>query len=284
MARHAVASGFADDVFIPGIVGNPVLAKVANGEVQPDQIYIEGMLKNGRLINLRPATDEKPFFLYLAFGVPGVLQGLLIGALGASLLYTIVMLWRRGRTGSHVRGWLVYFSAIGIGFMLVEIPLAQKFILFLGHPTLSLAVILFSLLIGASIGSRLSQNWQPDTLPRRVSLVGLIVALLVIVYALLLSPVLNLFLPPILIMRLFISALLLLPLGIALGIPFPSGLRLISASDQDEIPWMWGLNGIMSVAGSALAVAGAYLIGFSGCLLFAALIYASLIFYVPRTA
>ena len=284
MARHAVASGFADDVFIPGIVGNPVLAKVANGEVQPDQIYIEGMLKNGRLINLRPATDEKPFFLYLAFGVPGVLQGLLIGALGASLLYTIVMLWRRGRTGSHVRGWLVYFSAIGIGFMLVEIPLAQKFILFLGHPTLSLAVILFSLLIGASIGSRLSQNWKPGTLPRRVGLVGLIVALLVIIYALLLSPVLNLFLPLQLVARLLISALLLLPLGVALGIPFPSGLRLISASDQDEIPWMWGLNGIMSVAGGALAVAGAYLIGFSGCLLFAALIYASLIFYVPRTA
>lgn len=283
LAKRGVASGLAEAVFIPGVGGNTVLEQIGQGKIKPDQIYNEGMPKEGRLINLRPATDEKPFFLYLAFGVPGVLKGLLTGAIGAALLYTIVMLVIRGRAGSPVRGWLIYFSALGMGFMLVEIPLAQKFILFLGHPTLSLAVILFSLLIGASIGSRLSQNWQTGQLARRVSLTGLIVALLVIIYALLLSPVLNLFLPLPLVARLIISALLLLPLGVALGIPFPSGLRLISISGQDEVPWMWGLNGMMSVAGSALAVAGAYIIGFSGCLFIAALIYASLLLLVPRT-
>ncbi len=284
LASRVTATGFAEAVFIPGGNGNPLLERVAQGKVMPEQIYREGILKEGRLINLRPATDEKPFFLYLAFGVPGVLKGLLAGALGAAMLYTIVMLRRRSSAFSHVRRWVIYFSALGIGFMLVEIPLAQKFILFLGHPTLSLALILFSLLIGASIGSRLSQNWQTETLPRRVSLVGLTVALMAIVYGLFLSPLLNIFLPYPLVVRILVTALMLLPLGVALGIPFPSGLRLISSSGQDEVPWMWGLNGIMSVAGSVLAVAGAYLIGFSGCLFFSALIYAGLMFCIPKTA
>jgi len=115
--------------------------------------------------------------------------------------------------------------------MLVEIPLAQKFILFLGHPTLSLAAILFSLLIGASLGSRISQGWPLGALPRRIAVAGLLVALLSAIYALLLSHVLNVFLPLPLAGRLVISAVFLVPLGMALESRSPAGCGCFPFAD-----------------------------------------------------
>ena len=43
--------------------------------------------------------------------------------------------------------WLVYFGALGAGFMLIEVSVLQRFVLLLGHPVYSLTVTLFSLLI-----------------------------------------------------------------------------------------------------------------------------------------
>ena len=158
--------------------------------------------------------------------------------------------------------------------MLVEIPLAQKFILFLGHPTLSLAAILFYLLIGASLGSRLSQRWPVGGIRRGATRACLVICVLVGVYALFLSRGLDLFLSWPLAARLALPTLFLVPLGIALGMPFPSGLRMMGRINRRDVPWMLGANGLMSVVGSTLAAAGAKLIGFNGCLLCAAAIYA----------
>jgi len=284
-AGRVVSAGLGEMVFIPGQGGAPLLSQVARGETTPEEIYSAGVHEGGTHLNLRPATDERPFFLDLSFGVPKVLKGLLIGSLAAAILYTGILLFLRRRAGEGSRGlkrWLAYFSALGAGFMLVEIPLAQKFILFLGKPTLSLAVILFCLLIGASLGSRLSQGWGVDCLRRKVILAGLVVFLLAGAYGLFLSPLLNLFLAWPLAARLVLPIIFLVPLGIALGIPFPSGLRLISLSWRGEIPWMWGINGMMSVAGSVLAAAGAKIIGFNGCLFCAAVIYGGLVLFLPR--
>jgi hypothetical protein len=282
-AQRVVNAHLADLIFLPGVGGNPLLQQIAEKRAVPREIFASGVYREGARLNLKPATDEKPFFLYLGFGVPPILIALLVGSLGAVLVYTTALLPFRRRGRGQITRWLLYFSALGAGFMLVEIPLAQKFILFLGHPTLSLAVIIFCLLIGASLGSRFSQRWALESLPRRVALTGVIIAILAIAYTLPLSRLLNLFLPWPLAARLLAAAIFLLPLGLVLGVPFPSGLRLISLSWQDEIPWMWGINGMMSVVGSALAAAGAEIIGFSGCLLCGAAIYAGLVLFLPHS-
>ncbi len=272
----AIAAGIVESVFIPGIGGHPVLEQVARGEAVPHELFSAVTDDSGAALSLRPATDDHPFFLDLSPGAPAALKWLLLASVGVAFLFSGILLRTRHRDERPVRGWVVYFGALGAGFMLVEIPLVQKSMLLLGHPTLSLAAILFYLLIGASAGSRLSQGWPLSQLPRRVAVASLSIACFGIAYALFLSPVISFLLPWPLFARLLALGVLLLPVGLALGIPFPSGLRLMSVSREREIPWMWGVNGLMSVAGSTLAVVGAKMIGFNACLLAAAAIYGGL--------
>lgn len=282
IVTDAIESGFLQPIFVPGYRGVPQFMQIANGEVALKSMLAEGIYDGSYLLNLNPVTDDKPFFVHITYGIPDMLVMLLVSSLGAAVIYTAVLLWRRRKNTRLIAPWCGFFSALGVGFMLAEIPLAQKFILFLGHPTLSLAAILFCLLVGASIGSRMSQQWGLMELPRRVAVVSFGIAVLILMYALGLSRVLDLFLFLPLFARLVVSAVFLLPLGMALGVPFPSGMRLMSITAQAEIPWMWGINGMMSVVGSTLAAGGAELVGFSGCLVGAALIYGVLALAMSR--
>ncbi len=274
--RQAVAAGLAEPLFLPGAGGHPLLAGLAGGQATLEDILSSDIVEDGMPLDLRPATDDRPFFLALHPGVPRLLQWLLAGSVGLALLFSLLLFRTSHRGQRPVRGWVVYFAALGVGFMLVEIPLIQKFILLLGHPTLSLASVLFCLLVAASLGSRLSQGWPLARLPRLVLLAAGFTAVVSVLYALVLSSVLDLVLPWPLSARFIVLGLLVFPLGLAMGVPFPSGLRLMSVKRQREIPWMWGVNGLMSVAGGTLAVVGAKLVGFNACLLAAALIYAAL--------
>jgi ankyrin repeat protein len=273
---QAVESGLADPLFLPGRGGEDLLSQVAAGEATPQDIFSSDITDEAGPLNLRPATDDRPFFLDLHPGIPAVLRWLLAGSIGLAFLFSLVLLRTDYRGERPVRGWVIYFAALGVGFMLVEIPLIQKSILLLGYPTLALAAVLFCVLVAASLGSRLTQSWPLHRLPRLVLLAGIFIGLVGVLYALALSSVLNLVLPWPLWTRLIVLALLVFPLGIAMGIPFPSGVRLMSLSRQAEIPWMWGVNGLMSVAGGALAIVGAKLVGFNACLVSAALLYAAL--------
>jgi ankyrin repeat protein len=280
--RRATDTGPASAIFLPDEPGDDPLERVAAGRATPEEVYASGLVHKGERLNVRPATDDRPFFLDLSFGLSPVLTEFLLGSLAVAALFTGALLWRQ-RTGRARTGkWAAYFGALGLGFMLVEIPLIQKLILFLGHPTLSLAAILFCLLFGASLGSRLSQAWPESHLPRAVTLAAGGVCALVAAYTWALAPLLGTLLSLATGPKLLVLGVLLLPLGMALGIPFPSGVRLMSRAGRDHVPWMWGVNGLMSVVGSALAAAAAKVIGFSGCLLIAAAIYGSLILLVPR--
>jgi ankyrin repeat protein len=273
---QAVDSGLADSLFLPRRGGDELLSRVTSGDATLEDIFSSDIADEAGPLNLRPATDDRPFFLDLHPGIPGVLRWLLGGSIGLAFLFSLVLLRTDYRGERPVRGWVIYFAALGVGFMLIEIPLIQKSILLLGHPTLALAAVLFCVLVAASLGSRLTQSCSLDRLPRLVLLAGVFIGLVGILYALALSSLLSLALPWPLWARLAVLGLLVFPLGLAMGIPFPSGVRLMSVSRQAEIPWMWGVNGLMSVAGGALAIVGAKLIGFNACLVLAALIYAAL--------
>ena len=55
--------------------------------------------------------------------------------------------------------FLLYFLFIGAGYILIEVALIQKFVLFLGHPIYALTVVIFSLLVSSGLGSYFSRDW-----------------------------------------------------------------------------------------------------------------------------
>ena len=104
-----------------------------------------------------------------------------------------------------------------------------------------------------------------------------------ITYPLVLPPVFNAFLSYDTAFRFLTSFLLVFPLGFLLGIPFPVGLRLIVGEASDDVAWMWCINGVFSLLGSALALAVAMSSGFSGVLLLGGLTYLG-VFLVGRAS
>jgi hypothetical protein len=183
---------------------------------------------------------------------------------------------------------LLYFSLLGVGFMLVEIPLAQKIILPLGYPTLALTTILFSVLLGGGIGAWFSQRVQNMAALRRyAALCALGVALATVGGTLMLNQVSDALLALPLTTRCLLVGAALLPLGFLLGTPFPAGMRLMSQRDASNIPLIWGLNGVASVVGSLCAAMFAKAWGFDTVLFIGAAAYvvaAAALFLLGRDA
>jgi predicted membrane-bound spermidine synthase len=263
-------------------------------------------------VDMRASTDDSPFFYKFEKGIPPILSSVIGYAFLISLLVLIVpamyrvsiyknhflrvknkkekikkrkdFLSKRKRVGNgrekpettnnlSISKLVLFFSILGFVFMIIEISLFQKFILFLGHPTLSLSVLLFSLLISSGLGSLFSNHFRKESLPKRVSTISLMITGIIIVYVIVLQWIFNALLGLDILLRTMISGLLLFPLGFLMGIPFPSGISLMKKSYKKDIPWMWGINGTFSVMGSAFAIMIAMTSGFTGGLIVGALGY-----------
>jgi hypothetical protein len=160
---------------------------------------------------------------------------------------------------------------LGVGFMLVEISLIQRFVLFLGQPVLSLAVLLFSILMGAGTGSLYSGRLAAGRLIRGIAIASLSIAAVVTIYTFLLPFIFHELLGLPLAIRLLAVVIALTPLGFLMGFPFPLGIRMLKEMKMEEyIPWMWGINGIGSVLGSVATIVIAISSGFTGALLIGA--------------
>jgi hypothetical protein len=252
-----------------------------------------------------PPTDDRPFFghffkwsqteqvlaelgkTWQPFGGAGyfvVLALLLITTIMAVVLIlspVVIARWRSRREESDsplkhplrkAVAYLMYFGLIGLAYLLVEIPLIQGFILFLGHPAYALSAILFTLLLFSGVGSRLS-----DRIPLQISLI--ILALILLVSPFLLPALFDLTLGLALPLRLTLTIVVLAPLGFLMGIPFPRGIGwLLGGQESAEsilIPWIWAVNGAASVVASVLAALLALTLGFSWVLRLGALCYAT---------
>lgn len=236
-------------------------------------------------------TDNRPFFFETsrfshlfereAFFNPlggitahGILM-ILMALLGVVAFFFVILplfaLRRRDReaglTPEPLGPIVAYFGALGLGFILVEVVLSQKFILYLGNPLYSLAVVLFSVLVFSGIGSALSKKVG---LPRRALVVVIAIAL---VYPLVLDPVfeatLGLDTPG----RIAVSVALLAPLGLALGMPFPLGVKALEERSESLVAWAWGINGYTSVLGSVLCVVLSIAVGFNWVVWMGGLVY-----------
>ena len=252
---------------------------------------------------LDPATDDKPFFnqhmrwsrlrwstvvdLFsqaqpldrrLALEDRPIAEVTLLVLLVQSAIIAAVcillplVVFRRQQAWDHGSlAWLAYFAALGLGYIMVEIALLQRFLLFLGQPIYTYAVILAGLLIFTGVGS-----WTAGRLRNTGSLSGpLGFALIVVVMtALITPPVFQFFLGYPLAARIAISLMLVAPLGFALGMPVPLGLRMANEQSTSIAAWAWGINGFFTVVGTVLALILGMMFGFRIVLLLAALCYA----------
>lgn len=255
--------------------------------------------------NIAPPRDNNPFFFNtirpgkILEGISGleesrknnlgtfVLFALLLITGGLVLVFILGPLFIARRrdlatsTGRKV-GHLLYFACLGAGFIIVEVAMIQKFILFLGHPVYALAVILFSLLLFSGLGSGLSGRFAATDLHRPLRRVLVALVALVVVYIALLPAVFyNLVQLP-LPARIAIAVVLMAPLAVMMGMPMPTGIRILSASTPEMIPWAWGVNGATSVMGSVAALVIAVLAGFNQALLIGASLYLLAIVFIGR--
>jgi len=243
--------------------------------------------------DVRPPSDEHPFFFHFfkwrqlptvvallgktwqPFGGGGYL--LLLGLLGVICLVSLVLIllpvvvmpreWRREPGVPRWRA-LGYFALLGLGFLLVEVPLIQRFILLLDYPVYAFTVVLFGLLVFSGLGSLCAQR-----VPLRPVLLSL--GLLIIAYAFLLPPLSKCALPYGLGWRVAIALLSLAPPGFLLGIPFPRGLYALSTRAPRFIPLAWGVNGFTSTVSSVVAMVIALSSSFAWVLVGGALAYAA---------
>jgi len=162
---------------------------------------------------------------------------------------------------------LGYFALLGLGYLCVEIPLLQRFILFLGHPAYAMATVLFALLLFSGLGSLISRR-----VPLWLALI--LLPLLVVAYALGLPALFEATLAASLGSRLVVAVVALAPPGLLMGMPFPKGLALLERRGSPAlIPWAWGVNGAVSVVASILAALLALSFGFSTVLAVGAVCY-----------
>jgi hypothetical protein len=174
---------------------------------------------------------------------------------------------RRRFTTDVPRTWiLLYFGSLGAGYLLIEIPLIQSLSLALDQPALSLATVLFVLLLSSGLGSLLSPRF---VLRKALLLLSIMIPILVIG----LPVFIHWILPMSLYARIALSILLLFPLGFLMGIPFISGLALLEVDDPHLIPWAWAINGALSGISGVVAAMISLSNGFQMTLFIGGILY-----------
>ncbi|HEX8814239.1 MAG TPA: hypothetical protein VF753_01950 [Terriglobales bacterium] len=239
--------------------------------------------------NVAPVDDDAPFFFFtlklsqivhheglisgidwkVNLGVAVLLMVLVISVLAVLAFLIVPLMFASGQAQRPVQ--LLYFVAVGLGYILVEIAFIQRFVLFLGHPIYALTVVVFLLLLSSGAGSLVSRRWLGNSGKIKIVLLSVagVLGLYVVALPGLLSALVGLPFPA----KLAVSAVLLIPLGVAMGMPFPTGLRILSErqpsgkQSHNAIEWAWALNAGSSVLGSVLAMVVAIQYGLNVTLL-----------------
>ena len=209
-----------------------------------------------------------------------LVQSIVIAA--ALILWPLARFARAGLTTPNRWRFLLYFAGLGLGFIMIEIALLQRYTLYLGQPVYTLAVVLASLLVFTGAGAAWSQRFGAAP-GRKLRVIVPLILLMLIVTAwltpLIFSRTLGWALP----MRVTLAVISLAPLGVLLGMPFPTGLRLVAAESVALTPWVWGVNGFFTVIGTVSALILGMAFGFRVVLLVAGLCYLmALVAILPR--
>ncbi|MBW6497057.1 MAG: hypothetical protein K0B09_01580 [Bacteroidales bacterium] len=240
---------------------------------------------------IAPSTDNKPYFsqflrlgslrhLSEIFGeeqMPFLELGyltLIITLIQSTILALILIvspLFALKKSQHKKSATLLYFGALGLGYMFAEIILIQRFVLYLGQPVFAVAAVISIMMLFSGLGSRLSQKMNASA--RRIRSIAMLVAGLLLLFAFVLTPLLQ---ASIALGHVFKITISLLAIGIpafVMGMLFPLGIRFLDKHNPEQVPWAWGINGCLSVISTSLATLIAVESGFQTVIIIAALTY-----------
>ncbi len=247
--------------------------------------------------DVRPVSDDRPFFFYTV--QPGDVWDFMLHAsrktadykvnaalpvlfklVAISLIAMVVILslpplllgHRLPREKGSMRA-LLFFLFIGTGYILIQVALIQKFVLFLGHPTYALTVIIFSMLLSSGFGSFASKRLVKSDV-RRLAGVLVLIVLAIFLLSFVITPITESGVALPFALKVLISVLLISPVGLAMGMPFPTGLTLLERVSPKSVRWAWAINAASSVLGSAAAMFLAIYLGLHLTLIVGGLMYA----------
>jgi len=254
--------------------------------------------------NLTPASDDAPYFfqffkwrtlleileLRSRGGMPLlewgylVLVATLLQAVVASvvlILLPLIVLRRRTikqrptqQDAFRKRNILLYFTAIGLAFLFIEMAFIQRFILLLHHPLYATAVVLTGFLVFAGLGSAFARRLtQANQHSRGVWLAVLGIVSVSLLYLFTLGPLFEQLMAWPIWARIVATLVLIMPLAFSMGLPFPLALDRLGHDAPELIPWAWGVNGCASVISAVLATLLAIHFGFSTVILTALVFY-----------
>ena len=254
---------------------------------------------NAYIFDVKPVRDDNPFFhyylklknikaIYKTMGEKWqyfieegyILPVVFIQVLFLSLILMILPIIKYGKAKVEAKverknnlnlsfNLLPYFAFLGIGYMFVEVSLVQKMIFPLENPSYAVATVLASILISSGIGSLLS--YRIPVL--RSSVVTIIISLLIIVYSKLLPTISDIISQHPMSVKILLVFFIFMPLGLLMGIPFPTGLKILGEKNESLIPWAWAINGCLSVLAPVLTIMLAIIIGFKIVLWLGAVTY-----------
>ena len=273
------------------ILDRPYLFEGATALLGPER---ERFLREYKF-DVSPSTDDRPYFFHFlkwsglrelmamrgGSGLPLVEWGYLIllatlvQALVAGLVLVLLPLTAlaRGRPGGRSRVF-VYFLALGLAFLFVEIASIQRFVLFLGHPVHAVGVVLSGFLIFAGLGSGYVQR-VGIVAHRAIPAAAAGIAVMIVFHLFGLPPLLEWLRPWPEAGKMAATLLFIAPLAFCMGIPFPLGLTRIAGERPDLVPWAWGINGCASVLSAVLATVLAIHYGFTAVMVVALVLYAA---------
>ncbi len=275
-ARAAFAAANMTAIYVPG---DAALNEFGQLLLAKDPLAYE---RNYRF-DITPVSDDRPFFFYTVqprdvarflldsgraadvkvnVAVPKLFSALIVSVAAVAVILVLppLVLGTKLPHERSVRSFLLYFLAIGAGYILIEVALIQKFVLFLGHPTYALTVVIFSMLVSSGLGSFLSRKLVDDR-NGRLAAVLTIAAALVAVLAAIVQPVLTAGVGLPLVVKMIATVVMIAPAGFVMGIPFPTGLRLLEKRHEPSVRWAWSLNAAASVLGSVSALVLALYLG-----------------------
>jgi hypothetical protein len=287
--QSAAAKAGMEVVYLPGTRRRTAFSELLTA-ADPGAFY------SSYPFDVRPVTDNRPFFFYtvqprdlwrfalhashasedykINSALP-VLFGVVIVSIVATLIILClppVLLGNRVPRDRGILRALLLFLFIGAGYILIQVALIQKFVLFLGHPTYALTVIIFSMLLASGIGSftsrRLIRGETARLMRCLVIIAGAIVVLAAVVTPIAESGV-GLPFP----VKVLISVALIGPPAFAMGMPFPTALALLEKMAPNSVRWAWAINAASSVMGSAAAMFFAIYAGLETTLIIGGLLY-----------
>lgn len=260
--------------------------------------------------NIQPATDNKPYFDdNLGFGnlsmenmsevfkqndkailalkdrpvAQTTLIVILIQSIVAAAFFILLPLkFIKDKSDNKFnKSYLIYFACLGLGYIMIQVSMIQKFTLFLGQPVYTLLTVISTMLIASGIGSMFSSKFFKGS-SNKLIIIFSIIAVLVIAIGVLNPILFSSSVRMEIHWRILITVAMIAPLGFFMGMPFPIGLSLIGDNQKKFVALSWGVNGFFSVIGTVITIMLAMTTGFMFVFILSALIYAIAMIFIIR--